>query len=190
MINDLPPNNTDALIFSSENFSEWTSLNDSIMGGSSQATCRLISKGLLLEGELIEEGGGFVSCRSPILSPSLDLSRFKGLRLEVDGEGRTLKLALACKGLLGLNELMASGLRWIASIPTNTLGITKIQIPFNELVPAIRAKRVPLPIAFDPSGITQFQVLHSKFGHQNDINPGFMPGKIRVVLRSISAYSY
>ncbi len=48
------------------NFSGWKSLNDSIMGGSSQAGCRVSPEGMILEGELVEQGGGFVSCRSPM----------------------------------------------------------------------------------------------------------------------------
>ena len=53
------------LIVDQKNFSEWKPLNDTIMGGSSQASCTTTSKGLLLDGTLIEEDGGFVSCKSP-----------------------------------------------------------------------------------------------------------------------------
>ena len=35
----------------------WSSLNDTIMGGRSSAGCRMTDEGLLLEGELIEQGG-------------------------------------------------------------------------------------------------------------------------------------
>ena len=36
--------------------------------------------------------------------------------------------------------------------------------------------------------ITQFQLLHSKFGEPGKINTEFKPGHIEILLRSISAY--
>ena len=76
---------SDLIIAGGEQFAEWTSLNDTIMGGSSLASCRVTSNGLVLEGELVEEGGGFVSCRSPFLTPPLDLTSCLGLHVQVDG---------------------------------------------------------------------------------------------------------
>ena len=67
------------------------------MGGSSLAKCRSSEKGLFLEGNLVEEGGGFVSCRSPIFDKPFNLSKYSGLILDVEGEGRTLKFAIACE---------------------------------------------------------------------------------------------
>lgn len=54
-----------------EGFQGWGSLNDTIMGGSSRAGTRLSQEGLWLEGEVVEQGGGFVSCRSSIYRPLL-----------------------------------------------------------------------------------------------------------------------
>ena len=62
--------------------SEWKPLNDSIMGGESDAVCNVIKEGLVLQGQIVEEGGGFVSCRSQLFSPPLDLSSFKGIDLD------------------------------------------------------------------------------------------------------------
>ncbi len=181
---------SDIIFASEEDFEGWYSLNDSIMGGQSNASCRATSNGLFLEGKLIEEGGGFVSCRSPILSPPLNLSAYKGLELNVDGGGKTLKIALACKDKwFGLTEIFQGGLRWIAPVHTNPLGMTKVSILFDSLEPSIRAKPVSLPLAFDSSSITQIQLLYSKFGHFGQSNPGFLPGPININLRSISAIS-
>ena len=166
----------------------WTSLNDTIMGGRSRAGCRLTENGLLLDGELVETGGGFVSCRSPRLQPPLDLSPFSALQLRVEGEGRTLKLALGCKdGALGLTELIPGGLRWVVDVPTASTGITQATVPFADLRPTIRAKPVGFPLRFDPSGITRLQVLHSKFGDAGALNPGFRSGPIRILIQSIHA---
>ena len=109
MHEDIPPRvPTEQIIFVDKSFTHWTSLNDTIMGGSSQGSCHLGSNGLVLEGQLVEEGGGFISCRSKVFELPLNLSNYRGVQIEVEGEGRTLKLAFACKkGLLGVeNGLM------------------------------------------------------------------------------------
>ena len=71
-------------VVSSSDFGDWFSLNDTIMGGSSKAVCRASSKGLSLEGVVVEEKGGFVSCKSPIFSPVLNLSNYQGFELKIE----------------------------------------------------------------------------------------------------------
>ena len=177
------------MIASPATFGEWSSLNDTIMGGRSRAGCRVTPEGLLLEGEVIAENGGFVSCRSQLFSPHLDLGRFQGLRLHVDGGGRILKLALACSdGVFGLTELIPGGLRWVTSIPTNATGTTTVEVPFASLRPVVRANPVAMPIRFAPQAITRLQLLHSRFDDGGASNPGFRAGLIRLLLRSIDAY--
>ena len=182
-----PPASEQIIVQGSE-FADWTSLNDTIMGGRSRAGCRATPEGLLLEGELIEAGGGFVSCRSPRLQPPLDLSPFSALQVDVEGEGRTLKIALGCRdGALGLTELIPGGLRWVIDVPTQAAGVTSVRIPFANLRPTVRAKPVGLPLRFDAAGVTRIQVLHSKFGDGGELNPGFRAGAIRLLIRSIRA---
>ena len=82
-------------VVSSSDFDDWFSLNDTIMGGSSKAVCRASSKGLSLEGVVVEEKGGFVSCKSPIFSPLLNLSSYQGFELKIEGKGRTLKFGVS-----------------------------------------------------------------------------------------------
>ena len=171
-------------------FSDWKSLNDTIMGGSSRANCLSSKKGLLLEGNLVEEGGGFVSCRSPIFDKPFDLSKFSGLILDIEGEGRTLKFAIACeKKPLSLSNLIKGDIRWVASIPTKKNGVSRIKVPFKNLEPARRAKPVRLPLRFDPTCINRFQLLYSKFGQPGKMNAEFFAGPIKVLIKSISAYS-
>tara|TARA_B100001564_G_scaffold349219_1_gene352072 strand:+ start:691 stop:1266 length:576 start_codon:yes stop_codon:yes gene_type:complete len=190
LIPDSPPTEIaiTPLIQGSE-FSDWKSLNDTIMGGSSRASCRSSDKGLFLEGNLVEEGGGFVSCRSPIFDKPLNLSKYSGLIIDVEGEGRTLKFAIACeKKPLSLSNLLKGDIRWVASIPTNKKGVSRIEVPFKNLEPARRAKPVRLPLRFDPTCVNRFQLLYSKFGQPGKINSGFSPGPIKVLIKSISAY--
>jgi hypothetical protein len=46
---------------------------------------------------------------------------------------------------------------------------------------------VGLPVRFDPAGITRLQILHSKFGDMGGRNPGFRPGELHLLIRSIQA---
>ena len=182
------PPASEQVLFQGSDFADWASLNDTIMGGRSRAGCRVTPEGLLMEGELIEQGGGFVSCRSPRFQPPIDLSPYSALKLEVEAEGRTLKLALGCRdGALGLTELIPGGLRWVVDVATRADGITSLIVPFKDLRPTVRAKPVGLPLRFDPAGITRIQVLHSKFGDAGALNPGFRPGSIRLLIRSVVA---
>ncbi len=175
------------IIVCGSSFSNWESLNDTIMGGRSQANCKLTSEGLELVGELIEEGGGFISCRSEEFKPPLNLSKYTGLNLEIEGDGRTLKLAVACQGgFFGINGWITEGLRWIRTFPTKDIGITRISIPFTTLIPTIQAKPITKSVKFDSSNINQFQLLYSKFGDYGEINSEFRSGSIRILLRSIS----
>ena len=190
MIPDSPPTEIAITpLIQGPEFSDWKSLNDTIMGGSSRASCRSSDKGLFLEGNLVEEGGGFVSCRSPIFDKPFNLSKYSGLIIDVEGEGRTLKFAIACeKKPLSLSNLLKGDIRWVASIPTNKRGVSRIEVPFKNLEPARRAKPVRLPLRFDPTCVNRFQLLYSKFGQPGKINSGFSPGPIKVLIKSISAY--
>lgn len=53
------------LIAAGDGFSGWASLNDTVMGGRSSGACSVGNDGLLMQAEVVAEGGGFVSCRSP-----------------------------------------------------------------------------------------------------------------------------
>jgi len=190
LIDSTPKNSFDKLlIFDKNNFSDWNHLNDTIMGGKSEAQCRVTSQGLLLEGNLVEDGGGFVSCRSPVLSPPINLSNYVGLELVLEGYGRTFKFGASSevKNLL-FSRFIPFGLKWIISFPTESNGTTVIKIPFSSLEPVIRAKPVRLPVSFNSSSITQFQLLYSKFGKPGKMNTSFQEGPLRVLIKSINAY--
>ncbi len=169
-------------------FSGWSTLNDSIMGGRSSGSCSAGSEGLLMESEVVEEGGGFVSCRSADFVPPLDLSAYGGLALELDGDGRRYKLAIACADrVTGAAELIPGGLRWVAEFDTEPSGTTRVVLPFQRLTASVRARSLGLPLRFDPSRIKRLQILHSKFNDSGGLNPGFRAGPLRLLLRRIEA---
>ena len=129
----------------------------------------------------------------PIFSPVLNLSNYQGFELIIEGRGRTLKFGVSIKyGFLSFREFFLDrspgGLRWVAEIETNNFGTTIAKVPFDSLEPTILAKKIALPIKFKSDGISQFQLLHSKFGRPGELNPGFKSGKINFLLRSISVY--
>ena len=180
-------------LVSSYDFDNWFSLNDTVMGGSSKAVCRASSKGLSLEGVVVEENGGFVSCKSPIFSPTLDLSKYKGFEIKLQGRGRILKFGASCKyGLFGIKEFFLDkspgGLRWVTEIPTKKFGTTTVKVAFDNLEPTVLAKKISIPVKFKSNSVSQFQLLHSKFGKPGELNPGFKPGKINFLLQSIGVY--
>lgn len=174
-------------------FVGWHALNDTVMGGRSRGQCTTDPKGLHFDGEVVEEGGGFISVRSPLFSPPLDLSSSQGLELVIIGEGRRFKLAVACAdGVAGLTELIPGGLRWVEEFGTNAEGATRVAIPFADLIPSIRARPIEglplgLPLRFDPSRITRLQLLHSRFGDDGGPNAGFRPGPIHLQILAVDA---
>jgi Complex I intermediate-associated protein 30 (CIA30) len=82
----------------------WGALDDVVMGGvSSSGLYRLPGGGPSGENALAFRGmvseannGGFASVRSRNYDPPLDLSAYKGLRIQVCGDGRRYKLTLRC----------------------------------------------------------------------------------------------
>jgi hypothetical protein len=171
-------------------FSGWHALNDRIMGGRSSGSCQAGPAGLVFDGDLIAEGGGFISCRSPLFSPPLDLSGHSGLELEISGEGRHFKLAVACAdGLAGLTELIPGGLRWVHAFATEAQGTSLVRIPFTSLRPSVRAQPLGMPLLrFDAARVNRLQLLHSRFGDDGQPNAGFRAGAITFTLHAIRAY--
>lgn len=177
------------LLVGGDGFSGWHALNDTVMGGRSQGATAVGRQGLRFEGEVIAEGGGFISCRSPVFSPPLDLSGYGALELELLADGRRYKLAVACAdGLAGVTELIPGGLRWVAEFDTEPAGtISRVRIPLAELRPSVRARPLGLPLRFDASRITRLQILHSRFSGDGGSNEGFRAGPIALEIRSIHA---
>jgi len=177
-------------LFCGDGFVGWQALNDTIMGGGSQGHCHCGSWGLEFTAQVVRQGGGFISCRSPELVPPLDLGPFSALRLVMNGDGRRYKLAMACNDPLSrASALIPGGLRWVSEFDTAANGTSRVVIPFTALRPVVRAKPVSIPIPFDVQRVSRFQLLHSRFNDSGGENPGFRAGPLRFTLRSIEAVS-
>lgn len=175
-------------IVSGDGFAGWHALNDTVMGGRSSGGCSSGSAGLTMDADVVEEGGGFVSCRSPLFSPPLDLSPYTALQLDLRADGRRYKLALACADRLGgLTDLIPGGLRWVAEFATESEGPTRITVPFSSLRASVRARPQQKPWAFDACRVSRLQVLHSRFGDDGGLNEGFRAGPLHLTLEAIRA---
>lgn len=176
-----------------EGFAGWQALNDTVMGGRSSGQCTVGPGGLRFDGAVVEEGGGFISVRSPLFSPPLNLASARGLELVLRGEGRRFKLAVACAdGMAGLTEWIPGGLRWVKEFGTDLEDVTSVPIPFSELIPSVRARPLEslplgLPLRFDPSRLTRLQLLHSRFSDDGGPNPGFRSGPIHLEIHGVHA---
>nr|WP_225866228.1 CIA30 family protein [Prochlorococcus marinus] len=171
-------------------FKEWTPLNDTIMGGMSDASCSSTPDGLLVKGCLVEENGGFVSCRSRILFKPIDLSMYEGIQIEIDAEGQTLKFAVNCNdSFLHASSLFFDRIRWVAEVKTKKSGTTRINIPFHNFQPTFRSEPLSYNPKFRTDAINQLQLLYSKFGMPGKQNNTFMPGPFRILLRSLNVYN-
>lgn len=188
-----PPPSSPHCLVNGEGFSGWQALNDTVMGGRSSGHCTVGPEGLRFDGAVVAEGGGFISVRSPLFSPPLNLSSSRGLELVLRGEGRRFKLAVACAdGVAGLTEWIPGGLRWVKEFSTEAEGLSRVAIPFAELIPSVRARPLEslplgLPLRFDSERITRLQLLHSRFSDDGGPNPGFQPGPIHLELHGIHA---
>ena len=141
------------------------------------------------KGSVVEKDGGFISFRSPLLIPSLDLSSFTGLEINVMANGLTLKLAISCDDqLTQVSEMISGGLKWVLEFDTNVSTHSKIRVTFVSLLPSIRAKPLPIPISFNASSFNRIQLLYSKFGSSGELNNNFQSGPFNIHLESISAY--
>lgn len=71
--------------------SNWTIVNDGVMGGRSKGFREIAGGILRFEGTLVTRGGGFTSVRTP---HRVDLSGFDGIEMRVRGNGRSFEVEI------------------------------------------------------------------------------------------------
>ncbi|MEY3867247.1 MAG: hypothetical protein RLZZ338_1138 [Cyanobacteriota bacterium] len=161
----------------------WGSLDDVVMGGVSESSIRLINKTALFSGYVsTQNSGGFVSARSRNFTPPLNIGKYQGIELRVKGDGKRYKLIIR-------SEDKWDGLGYCYSFDTVYNIWMSVIIPFDQLIPVIRAKTVKNAAPFDPTHITSFQLMHSKFEYDGALNPKFEAGIFQLEIESIKAYN-
>lgn len=110
----------------------WNVVNDTVMGGVSSGQLTTDDGMLVFTGELsLDNNGGFASVRSPLIDPerASAWSRGEGLRLVVEGDGRTWTVEVRTGDPAG---------GWIADLATSADGTTEVALPWIEFRPVTR----------------------------------------------------
>jgi len=162
---------------------QWYSVDDGVMGGVSASQWRLLGDRALFTGNVsTANNGGFASVRSPNFEPPLDLAGAEGIQLRIQGDGKRYKF-------IARSESQWDGLSYCYSFDTFNNRPQTVRIPFNQLIPVFRAKTVPEKGPFNPSQISSFQLMHSKFEYDGGINPSFSPGIFGIEIEAIKTYA-
>lgn len=124
----------------------WYTVNDEVMGGRSEGDFRLAPGELIFSGCTNTRGGGFSSIRTKALQ--LDLSRYKGVRLHLRGDGRRYTWRLTTNA-----RWRGKPIAYWADFETSDTSWTTVDIPYANFVPRFRGSPLDAP-ALNPSHIT------------------------------------
>jgi hypothetical protein len=181
---------------SSNNFFNFSPLDDVVMGGASSSSMDNTSgiwRGVVTDAN----NGGFVGIRStPFRNGlSLDMSDCTGVLLTVgsankeeEGSGRRYKFVVR-------DSTDFNGICWTTEfdiLPSNNIknnkgGTTEIRIPFTQQVPTIFAKTIRGQ-QFDDTNVVGFQVAYSKFEYDGRLNALFQLGEFELQLLELKSY--
>jgi hypothetical protein len=117
---------------SPDSATEWSVVNDTVMGGVSSGQLVVDDGPLVFSGELsLDNNGGFASIRRSVIEPRVAAkwSGQPGPRIVVEGDGRTWAVEVR-------TDDPAEG--WIASLPTSPDSITDATIPWTTFEPVTR----------------------------------------------------
>lgn len=159
----------------------WGSLDDVVMGGVSRSGLSWIAEGARFSGEVsTANSGGFASVRSRNLEPPLNLSGYRGLRLQLRGDGNRYKFFL--RDSEGWDSLA-----YAQAFDTVAGQEITVDLPFERFQPVFRARIVEAP-PLNQASIRSLQVMLSKFEFDRQLNPRFSAGPFQLDLIRLSAY--
>lgn len=167
----------------------WGALDDVVMGGVSESTFVMDSKGGENGGPTgafrgvvsTANNGGFTSIRTKNFTVAEDLSAYDGLELRLKGDGRRYKLIVRLS-----RDWDTVG--YTASFDTVGGQWQSVRLPFSSLRPIFRARTVTDAPPFDPSSIVSLQLMFSKFEYDGKLNPSFVEGAFQLPISNIRAY--
>ncbi len=160
----------------------WGAVDDVVMGGVSESTIRLIENAALFTGNVsTANSGGFVSVRTKNFDTPLNLAGYRGIGLRVKGDGKRYKFFIR-------TDPKWDGVAYSHSFDTEPNSWITVRIPFDTLVPVFRAKTMNSVEPLDPSKISSFQLMLSKFEYNSELNPKFESGSFALQVESIKAY--
>lgn len=160
----------------------WGAVDDVVMGGVSQSSIQLTENSALFTGNVsTENSGGFVSVRTKNFEHPLNLSEYQGIELRVKGDGNRYKFFIR-------TDPKWDGVAYSYSFDTEANTWITVSIAFNSLTPVFRAKTMDFTEPLDPSKISSFQLMLSKFEYDKELNPKFTAGGFSLQVESIKAY--
>ena len=109
----------------------WYKLDDPVMGGQSETDHTVENNHLHFKGTINTNGGGFASIRSKLPS-EVDLSSATGLRLRIQGDGKTYKIFMTDGSAGGP---MSRSPSWQMDVPTAGEW-QDVDIPFDKFLPS------------------------------------------------------
>jgi monofunctional biosynthetic peptidoglycan transglycosylase len=140
------PSGTSLLLFDTRTDApgDWRIINDTVMGGQSSSQFSALNDHARFSGTVSLDGGGFASVRSP--SGPDDLGGADRFVLMVRGDGKTYNFTAYTEagGRVSYRRQFEAPAEW-----------TRIEIPFGDLTPYRRGRRVPSAPDFDPSAVRE-----------------------------------
>jgi monofunctional biosynthetic peptidoglycan transglycosylase len=124
----------------------WQTINDVVMGGVSDSSFKSTTNNtVIFSGTVsLENNGGFASVRSP--ARPVDLQKFDGILLRVNGDGKNYKCSLRLDGSF-------DGINYQTSFSTTTNAWKEIRLPFSAFKPTYHGRTLNDRPALDPSKI-------------------------------------
>jgi monofunctional biosynthetic peptidoglycan transglycosylase len=134
--------------FGSGDRSEWSVVNDGVMGGVSRSGLRLTDHetGIFAGVLSLENNGGFASVRAAV--GHRDLSAWAGLEIRVRGDGRTYQLRLRTNDRF-------DGVAYRAFFETSADEWTTVRLPFARFEPTFRGRTPRDAGPLDPAAVHQ-----------------------------------
>ena len=155
---------------------KWTRLDDGVMGGRSESRPSITpgGHGLLFEGDINTNGGGFASVRATAAEPILP-SGARALRVRVRGDGKQYKLTLS-NGQGG--GPFSPNPSWQADLPTIAGEETVREFVLDGgFLPSFGGKGIVRPdLAMAPAEMRQVGVMLSLYEASGSPNPAFGSG--------------
>ena len=140
--------------FNEDDSAGWFIVNDGVMGGRSDGGGFIRDSVLRFEGDVVTQGGGFTSARTPLDGDELvDTNRIE-MRVRPDGRtyGLTLEDAAAFRGRL------VSHRADLDIGPVDDDGWAIATVEYDELVPSVFGQLVDAP-PFDPATAREFGII-------------------------------
>ena len=160
----------------------WGALDDVVMGGVSSSAFQLQDQAALFTGTVsTANSGGFASVRTRNFEPPMNLVKYTGLELRVQGDGQRYKFFVR-------DSDAWDSIGYAYGFDTTANQWITVKIPFAAMTPVLRAKTVPNAPPLNTAGIYSFQLMLSKFEYDGALNPRFTPGEFRLLVQGIGAY--